>query len=82
MVKQQDGGKCPPGKGRAVLKAEIPLIEGWVPEANYSVSVRAFEGERTIFDLGGEMEVLVGDIASREANNAVENRVEEGFVEL
>ena len=34
------------------------ILDGWVPEANYTIKVRATEGVRTIFDLSMEFELL------------------------
>jgi len=55
--KRKDKLSCPPKKGKAQISSTILLLGGYVPEANYTVKVKATEqgsvgGEgRTIFDL-------------------------------
>lgn len=53
--------RCPPDKGPAEISSTVLLLGGWVPEANYTVRVKATEGVRTIFDLWTKLELLNKD---------------------
>jgi hypothetical protein len=65
--KRNDKLICPPKKGKAQISSTILLLGGYVPEANFTVKVKATEdgGEvregRTIFDLWTEFELRYKD---------------------
>jgi hypothetical protein len=65
--KRKDKLNCPPRKGKAQISSTILLLGGWVPEAKFTVKVKATEeGKegregRTIFDLWTEFELRYKD---------------------
>jgi hypothetical protein len=65
--KRKDKLICPPKKGKAQISSTILLLGGYVPEANFTVKVKATEegteGKegRTIFDLWTEFELRYKD---------------------
>lgn len=55
---------CPPKKGKAQISSTILLLGGYVPEANFTVKVKATEEGRegrTIFDLWTRFELRYKD---------------------
>ncbi len=62
-MKRSDKLSCPPNKGKAQISSTIILLGGYVPEANFTVKVKATaEGvdgkeNRTIFNLWTEFEL-------------------------
>ena len=62
--KQKNKLSCPPKKGKAQISSTILLLGGYVPEANFTVKVKATEEGRegrTIFDLWTSFELQYKD---------------------
>ena len=65
--KRKDKRSCPPKEGKAQISSTILLLGGYVPEANFTVKVKATEEHkegregRTIFDLWTEFELKYKD---------------------
>ncbi|KAL8701119.1 MAG: hypothetical protein Q9201_005084 [Fulgogasparrea decipioides] len=62
--KHKDKLSCPPKEGKAQISSTILLLGGYVPEAKFTVKVKATEEGRkgrTIFDLWTEFELRYKD---------------------
>ncbi|SLM39911.1 MD-2-related lipid-recognition domain [Lasallia pustulata] len=61
-VVQNGTKRCPPEKGHARLQWTVMLVGGWIPEANYTITVLVTtpEGE-TVSDLWTEFEMRYKD---------------------